>query len=133
MSGLKNTRNSMHYLRMKLNNASLVLLLAGSSAAAQTLEDQHLQVVPRTPPETERIENVVALTNNFTTAETFEALPGGATSVRLRDTRDAFSQPSANMDFDSELDFKVGNGLFKKLWVSAPASTIASDGLGHIF
>jgi CxxC motif-containing protein (DUF1111 family) len=46
--------------------------------------------------------------------------------------RDAFSQSSANMPFERELDFKVGNGLFRKLWVSAPSSTTASDGLGPL-
>jgi CxxC motif-containing protein (DUF1111 family) len=37
------------------------------------------------------------------------------------------------MSFARELDFKVGNGLFRKLWVSAPSSTRASDGLGPLF
>ncbi|MEM9212207.1 MAG: di-heme oxidoredictase family protein, partial [Pseudomonadota bacterium] len=43
------------------------------------------------------------------------------------------SQPSANIPFYGELDFKVGNGLFKKLWVSSPSSTLASDGLGPLY
>ena len=37
------------------------------------------------------------------------------------------------MSFERELDFKVGNGLFRKLWVTAPASTRVSDGLGPLF
>ena len=37
------------------------------------------------------------------------------------------------MFFERELDFKVGNGLFRKLWVTAPSSTQASDGLGPLF
>ena len=37
------------------------------------------------------------------------------------------------MDFKRELDFKVGNGIFRKNWVSAPSSTDASDGLGPLF
>jgi CxxC motif-containing protein (DUF1111 family) len=35
--------------------------------------------------------------------------------------------------FGRELDFKVGNGLFRKLWVTAPSSTASSDGLGPLF
>ena len=31
------------------------------------------------------------------------------------------------------MTFKVGNGLFRKLWVSSPASTLASDGLGPLY
>ena len=37
------------------------------------------------------------------------------------------------MSFERELDFKVGNGFFTRLWVSAPASTQASDGLGPLY
>ncbi len=40
---------------------------------------------------------------------------------------------SGNMDFKRELDFKIGNSIFRKNWVSAPASTDASDGLGPLF
>jgi CxxC motif-containing protein (DUF1111 family) len=29
--------------------------------------------------------------------------------------------------------FKLGNGLFRKNWVSSPSSTQASDGLGPLF
>lgn len=60
-------------------------------------------------------------------------LPGGATTVFKRINRDSFSHSSANLRFAQELDFKVGNGIFKKLWVSSPASTKASDGLGPMY
>ena len=72
-------------------------------------------------------------TDDFTKAEPGEALPGGTTTSRKKVNRNAFSHSSANMAFDKELDFKVGNGLFKKLWVSSPASTKASDGLGPLY
>ncbi|WP_284178520.1 di-heme oxidoredictase family protein [Rhabdaerophilum sp. SD176] len=63
-----------------------------------------------------------------------EEQPGGeATSRAAAINADAFSHPSGNMGFARELDFKVGNGLFRKLWVSAPASTKASDGLGPLY
>lgn len=63
-----------------------------------------------------------------------EDRPGGdATTDTGLSTADAFSQFSANMGFAKELDFKIGNGVFRKLWVSAPASTKSSDGLGPLF
>ena len=63
-----------------------------------------------------------------------EDQPGGEATARIGVTSsDAFSQFSANMPFARELDFKVGNGLFRKLWVSAPSSTRGSDGLGPLF
>lgn len=63
-----------------------------------------------------------------------EDLPGGeATSRGSTDVAGAFSQSSGNMGFAKELDFKIGNGLFRKLWVSAPSSTKSSDGLGPLY
>lgn len=76
---------------------------------------------------------IVKPTTDFSKPERFEQLPGGATTVRLRNNADAFSQPSANISFEDELSFKVGNGIFKKLWVSSPSTTRASDGLGPLF
>ena len=37
------------------------------------------------------------------------------------------------MPFEREMDFKLGNALFRKTWVAAPASTLASDGLGPLY
>jgi len=45
----------------------------------------------------------------------------------------AFSQPVAGLSPDQRLDFKVGRGLFRRLWVTAPASTQAADGLGPLY
>ncbi|WP_298500751.1 di-heme oxidoredictase family protein [uncultured Maritimibacter sp.] len=97
------------------------------------LTDDHLNATPRTAAEAARIAAVTASTTDFTKPETFEERPGGATTVRARANADAFSQPSANIGFDGELEFKVGNGLFRKIWVTAPSSTIASDGLGPLY
>ena len=66
-------------------------------------------------------------------SQPFEELSAGAATVRVRNDADAFSQPSGNLSFEQELDFKVGNGLFKKIWVSSPSSTLASDGLGPLY
>lgn len=63
-----------------------------------------------------------------------EDMPGGeATSRKRANNRNAFSHSSGNLKFKDELLFKVGNGLFRKLWVSSPSSTKSSDGLGPLF
>ena len=80
-----------------------------------------------------RVAAVVRPTTDFSRPEAFERRPGGATTVFKARNRDAFSHASANMPFERELDFKVGNGIFRKVWVSAPSSTTASDGLGPLF
>jgi CxxC motif-containing protein (DUF1111 family) len=97
------------------------------------LSSPHLNVTPRTDAERARIADITALPTTFAKPEKFETNPAGAATVRARKTADAFSQPSGNISFERELDFKVGNGLFKKLWVSSPSSTLASDGLGPLF
>ena len=72
-------------------------------------------------------------TDSFSKAQAFEAKSAGAATVRAMSNANAFSQPSGNITFEDELTFKVGNGLFRKLWVSSPSSTLASDGLGPLY
>jgi CxxC motif-containing protein (DUF1111 family) len=80
------------------------------------------------------VEGLTAPTADFSKPEPGEEKPGGgATSRGSTDTVNAFSLSSGNMDFKRELDFKIGNAIFRKNWVSAPASTDASDGLGPLF
>lgn len=130
-------RSSMRPGWTRPNSLWLVPLLAAGVAIAQPaapeLTDLHLTVTPRTDAERDRIAGVVAPTTDFTAPEPFEDKPGGAGTVRAMTTADAFSQPSANVGFDGELSFRVGNGLFRKLWVQAPTSTQASDGLGPFY
>lgn len=117
----------------------VLALLGGLTGSAlgpawgQPLDDPHLSVIPRTQAERERIAAILAPPADFTQPEPFEANPGGAATVRARDTADAFSQASANMAFAQEMDFKLGNALFRKMWVASPASTLASDGLGPLY
>ena len=92
-----------------------------------------LGIVPRTDAEAARIGPVTAPAQDFSASEKFEARPAGAATKTGIGTRDAFSFPSANIPFERELDFKVGNGFFKKLWVTAPSSTLSSDGLGPLY
>ena len=115
---------------------TLTLLLCFGAAkvdADQTLTDLHLPITPRTAQEASRIADITRPTTDFSAPEQYETNQGGAATVRPRDTAHAFSQASSNISFEKELDFKVGNGLFKKLWVSSPSSTLASDGLGPLY
>ncbi|MEL6236534.1 MAG: di-heme oxidoredictase family protein [Pseudomonadota bacterium] len=118
-----------------LFTAAILTLLAAAAGGTNILQlgDWHLDVIPRTDAERERIASVLAAPTDFTAPSRFEHLPAGAATVRVRTDSNAFSEPSATLDFEGELNFKVGNGLFKKLWVSAPASTLASDGLGPLY
>ena len=111
----------------------LLCLVASHAAADPVLKDAHLDIVPRTEKEVARIAKVTELATEFDKPQQFETMSGGAATVRARNNKDAFSQPSANVGYDGELNFKVGNGLFKKLWVSSPSSTKASDGLGPLY
>jgi CxxC motif-containing protein (DUF1111 family) len=58
---------------------------------------------------------------------------GGATTKRSSVNRDAFSQPSQGISFEGESRFRVGNAIFRKLWISSPSSTDSSDGLGPLY
>jgi len=80
-----------------------------------------------------RVEAVTRPATDFSKPEKFEDMPGGAATSRKLVNQDAFSQFSANMSFEDQGNFKLGNALFRKLWVSSPSSTKASDGLGPLF
>jgi len=62
-----------------------------------------------------------------------EYFPGGKTTAKHRHNRHSFSQAAANLSLEKRLDFRVGNAVFDKIWVFAPASTTASDGLGPLY
>lgn len=98
------------------------LLLASGGLAAATGED-----------EAARVARVVRPAADFARAEAYEANPGGAATSHKPVNLSAFSHPSGNMSFERQLDFRVGDGIFRKLWVSAPSSTLSSDGLGPLF
>jgi len=72
--------------------------------------------------------------NDFSTMEAGEELPGGnATSRRSVDNANAFSHSSGNMPSERKFEFKAGNAIFHKLWVSTPAPATSSDGLGPLY
>jgi CxxC motif-containing protein (DUF1111 family) len=120
-----------------LRLALALALFPGAAAAAQPSGLAHVPAVPepiaRTAEEAARVEAVTRPATDFSAPEPFEARPGGAATSGKPVDANAFSFSSANMPFERELDFKVGNGFFRKLWVTAPSSTASSDGLGPLF
>lgn len=86
-----------------------------------------------TPRDQARVLAVTRPTQDFSKPESFETMQGGAGTSRKQVDRDAFSQPSENITFEEQGNFKLGNALFRKNWVSSPSSTQASDGLGPLF
>jgi CxxC motif-containing protein (DUF1111 family) len=56
-----------------------------------------------------------------------------AVAVPIATARDAFTQPIDGLPFGRRLDFVVGQAIFDRLWVAAPASTRSADGLGPLY
>jgi CxxC motif-containing protein (DUF1111 family) len=80
-----------------------------------------------------RVAAVTARTTDFSKAEPYEAMSGGAATSLAAININSFSHFSENITFAEEETFKLGNALFQKLWVSSPSSTQASDGLGPLY
>ncbi|WP_419905730.1 di-heme oxidoredictase family protein [Kiloniella sp.] len=80
-----------------------------------------------------RVSSVTKPTTDFTKAENFEQKSAGAATSKKKPNDKAFSHSSGNLSFEGERDFKLGNSLFKKIWVASPSSTKASDGLGPLY
>ena len=74
-----------------------------------------------------------ALSTEYSQQIASEQYPGGKTTHNKKIGANSFSHGSANMDFKKELDFKIGNAVFRRLWVSAPTATLAADGLGPLY
>ena len=90
--------------------------------------------LPAAPaPGPEERAAILAPTTDFSAAERWEALSGGTATNRTRFDGDAFSMPSASLSFAERAEFFVGNGLFRRAWVAAPASTASADGLGPLY
>ena len=83
--------------------------------------------------EPNHVAKVTKPTDQFTEAEEQEAFQGGETTSIAPLDEKAFSHFSANLPRHLEMDFHLGNALFRKLWVASPSSTRASDGLGPLY
>ncbi|WP_150495017.1 di-heme oxidoredictase family protein [Roseibium aquae] len=110
---------------------ALAATLAVSSAGAADGPLPHRDDL--TAEDRARVSKVLAPPTDFTRPNPFELMQGGAGTSRKRINRDAYSHANANLTFEEEQEFKVGNGLFKKMWASSPSSTLASDGLGPLY
>ena len=62
-----------------------------------------------------------------------ERLPGGDTTNTLLLGINAFKSPAENATAANEQAFFSGNSFFNSVWVKAPSSTTARDGLGPLF
>ncbi len=113
---------------MKTRKLATILLATAFPLTAQAVPRDDLTQV-----EHARVEKVTRPTTDFSRAEPFEAMPGGAGTFDNKPNRRAFMHPSANLDADALLDHKLGKALFEKFWVSSPSSTQASDGLGPLY
>ncbi len=111
------------------------MLALTSSAIAGDLQPAGLTTVRSdlNAKDQARVTAVTRPTTDFSRPEPFELMQGGAGTSEKDVGRDAFSQSSANLTFEEEGTFKLGNALFRKNWVSSPSSTQASDGLGPLF
>ncbi|WP_406870728.1 di-heme oxidoredictase family protein [Thioclava sp. 'Guangxiensis'] len=76
---------------------------------------------------------VTAPATEFVQPERYEANPAGAATVAATVTGTGFRAPAANLPPSLRMGFTLGEALFDKLWVPAPSSTRASDGLGPLF
>ncbi|NSZ72331.1 di-heme oxidoredictase family protein [Agrobacterium tumefaciens] len=118
--------SSLPRIRKPFFFAGAACLVASMVLAAPLRDDL-------TEKDQSRVQAVTAPTMDFTMPEPFEAMSGGATTSTHKADSGAFSHPSATMPFERKQDFKLGNALFQKLWVSSPSSTQASDGLGPLY
>lgn len=115
---------------MTPTSIALLAGLAGSAALGGMLDDPHLSTLPRTGDEAARIRAATTISPD---PNQYETMPGGAATVAARSDDAALSQPSANISFEQQMEFRLGNAMFDKLWVSSPSSTLASDGLGPLY
>ncbi|WP_284164389.1 di-heme oxidoredictase family protein [Frigidibacter sp. SD6-1] len=110
----------------------LALAVLPGAIFAAPMDDPHLAIRPLSAAETARRDEVLAAAGAGA-ALSFERSPGGAATVPRAPGEAALRAPSANMPAERKLDFELGKAIFDKLWVAAPASTRASDGLGPLY
>ena len=89
--------------------------------------------LPGGAADADRRARILAPTADFSAAERWEALSGGTATNRTRFGAKAFSQFSAGLALARRADFFIGDGLFRRPWITAPASTRSADGLGPLY
>ena len=111
-------------MKLRLTSA---LLVATTMVVAGELRDD------LTSTDLDRVRAITQPATDFSKPEKFEKMQGGAATTPKVGDANALSQPSTNLSFADRERFFLGNGIFRKDWVSAPSSTQASDGLGPLF
>ena len=119
--------------RIRLGSLLAAALLGTALALAARSADPMSHRDDLSEEDRRRVRTVTAQVTDFSRPERYERMAGGAATSVASVNANAFSHPSANLTFEGRQDFAVGNGLFRKPWVSAPSSTRASDGLGPLF
>lgn len=113
---------------MRAARVGMALAALALGAAPVTAGDQ-----PRAPEDAARVAEVQRPSTRFTAREPYETRPGGAGTVEPADPRRALLHSPANLPENAVGDFIAGQALFEKIWVTAPAVTKASDGLGPLY
>ncbi|WP_296021553.1 di-heme oxidoredictase family protein, partial [uncultured Agrobacterium sp.] len=113
---------------IRFSSPALAIALCGIPSLAADLKRSDIS-----GSDLARVLAVTRPASDFSKAEAFEAMSAGATTTTAASDTTSFSQPSANITLDQGQTFKLGHALFQKLWVSAPSSTQASDGLGPLY
>ncbi|MCA0015655.1 c-type cytochrome [Mesorhizobium sp. B292B1B] len=118
-----------------LSGSAAIILLAFATGGSGSQPPANFAATRTdlSPKDQARVTAVTRPTKDFSKPEQFELMQGGAGTSKKDVNRDSFSQSSANITFEEEGTFKLGNALFRKNWVSSPSSTQASDGLGPLF
>lgn len=119
--------------KIKLLTVAITLATVPFSALVNVSAETNKYRTDLTEKDQRRVFEITKKTNNFTKAEPFEQMSAGATTSTQKPSVNAFSQHSENLSFEGQRDFKLGNGLFRKIWTPTPSSTLASDGLGPLF
>ena len=117
---------------------SLSCLLAIGAFASNTPHVSNTSKAPNAIPDAvwggnQRVRDVLVPTTDFTKAEKFELMQGGAGTQQVKADRNAYSMENGTLGFEGLQSFKLGNALFNKFWVASPSSTQASDGLGPFY
>ena len=106
----------------------VITLLAGFSHAEENRDRTDL-----TAADLARVRAVTAPTTDFSKPEKFEQLPAGAATNKKLVNRDSFSFVLGQSQLRRAGAVQPRQWLFHKVWVPAPSSTQASDGLGPLF
>lgn len=125
MSETKSILKRSRYLVTAIMLIPLVFGAGGPLSGTAGAADEELEEAPSA--------KILELAATATLEPGEESPGGGATTRRSRVNRDAFSQPSQGISFENEGRFRIGNSIFRKFWVTPPASTDSSDGLGPLY